>query len=234
MYEACDKLSGRPLHKCNVAVKFMNTNAPQHRRRKLITRQKLESLEEKSTNIFTNNFIDTYYPQRPDSLKLKSMFHVFTWYEYQSKPPKTMVNEKGGLHVELPDQLGFLTKRCAPKFIRTYMPKPDVPETKEDYFRRLLMMFKPWRNEYVDLMDGCESYQESYEKNKDDISVEANKYLSQRHRMDQTDKLIQRLREEATTLANNDLVSSQVPPILENDYDGVVERSVFICDKVIS
>uniref|UniRef100_A0A914WWH4 Helitron helicase-like domain-containing protein n=1 Tax=Plectus sambesii TaxID=2011161 RepID=A0A914WWH4_9BILA len=168
-YEACDKVSGHPLHKSNVNVTFLNTNAKKLWRRKLISKKELDGLDANSKSFVKNSFVDTYYLNRPPELENKSLYFMFTWYNVQQAKPEKMENRKHELHYPLLNGLGYLIKRTTRRWIRTYMPTPDKPDAVEDYFRRLLMMFLPWRDD-DSLRGSCESYQEAYRANEDNQS----------------------------------------------------------------
>lgn len=226
-YEACDKVSGHPLHKSNVRVDFLNTNKKGLRHRRLVSKKELDGMNDASKAFVKNNFIDTYYPQRPAQLEDRSMFYVFTWYDYQNKKPNKMVNKEGEPNFILPNGLGYFIKRVKPRWIRSYMPVPNSPETAEDYFRRLLMMFLPWRDEDT-LQGSWSSFQEAYEANADTVRAEADKYLSQRRRMDETTELMKKLREEREAEASRPVEpDDELPVIAGNQFDGLTERFAF-------
>lgn len=219
-YEACDKVSGHPLHKSNANVAFLNTNAKKLRRRKLISKKELDGLDANSKSFVKNSFVDTYYPNRPPELENKSLYFMFTWYNVQQAKPEKMENRKGELHYPLLDGLGYLIRRTTKRWIRTYMPTPDKPDAVEDYFRRLLMMFLPWRDD--DLLRGSwESYQEAYRGNEDKIRVEAEKFVSQTKRMARTAELMKRLQDEG-----KEADALDVPAISSDEFNGPVERYV--------
>jgi hypothetical protein len=58
--------------------------------------------------------------------------------------------------------LGFLHKRIKSKIIKTQTIKPSNEEQNEQYFYQMLLLFKPWRNESLDLKQNFNSYEESF------------------------------------------------------------------------
>uniref|UniRef100_A0A914W1J9 ATP-dependent DNA helicase n=1 Tax=Plectus sambesii TaxID=2011161 RepID=A0A914W1J9_9BILA len=104
------------------------------------------------------------------------------------------------------------------------MPTPDKLDAVEDYFRRLLMIFLPWRDD--DLLRGsCESYQETYRQNEDKIRVEAEKFVSQTKHMARTAELIKRLQDEGKEADALDL-----PAIPSGEFNGPVEQQIYGAD----
>uniref|UniRef100_A0A914VPN6 ATP-dependent DNA helicase n=1 Tax=Plectus sambesii TaxID=2011161 RepID=A0A914VPN6_9BILA len=219
-YEACDKVSGHPLHKSNANVAFLNTNAKKLWRRKLIGKKELDGLDANSKSFVKNSFVDTYYPNRPPELENKSLYFMFTWYNVQQAKPEKMENRKHEPHYPLLNGLGYLIKRTTRRWIRTYMPTPDKPDAVEDYFRRLLMMFLPWRDD-DSLRGSWESYQEAYRGNEDKIRAEADKFVSQTKRMARTAELMKRLQDEG-----NEADALDLPAIPSDEFNGPVERQV--------
>lgn len=227
VYEVCDKLSGHPLHKSNVLIDFLYTNDKKNRRRHFIDKQQLDELDPSSGHFFKNNFVDTYYPRRPDELDDKSLYYVFSWYNYQRERPVTMSNKNDERHYELSDDLGHLIKRLKPRWIKTYLPRPDSPTATEDYFRRLLFMFVPWRDEDVDLLGSCNSFYEAYEKISNIVKADAEAYLAKRRRLDEATEMIRKLREERVAEAENASEPADCLPVnVDDQFDGLFERSV--------
>ncbi len=58
--------------------------------------------------------------------------------------------------------MGFLHKRIKSKIIKTQTIKPSNEEQNEQYFYQMLLLFKPWRNESLDLKQNFNSYEESF------------------------------------------------------------------------
>ena len=58
-----------------------------------------------------------------------------------------------------------LSKRKKLKMLRYH--KESLNDDTEEYYRHISMLFTAWRNEDVDLLKGCKTYEESYFKQND-------------------------------------------------------------------
>ena len=76
---------------------------PQDRRRKVLPEKELNELAEDSTKIYADNFIDTYYKNRPEALEPLCLYDFFSSYEYHRKND---TNIKGWL--ELQNNVGWV------------------------------------------------------------------------------------------------------------------------------
>ena len=69
MYEVCDILLGDHLYGKSDTVQWVSVDQPHKRRRRLKTHQKLKEMDPDSTDIFEDNLIDNFYPNRPEELE---------------------------------------------------------------------------------------------------------------------------------------------------------------------
>jgi hypothetical protein len=67
-----------------------------------------------------------------------------------------------------------LRKRKKLKVLRYH--KASLNDDTEEYYRHILMLFTAWRNEDVDLLKGCKTYEESYFKQKDVVEFTRSRY----------------------------------------------------------
>lgn len=159
-YEVADKLMGYPLFGKSCAIKWLGIGFKYDRKRRLKDKRDIESLDASSTDLFHNNLIDTYYPNRPDSLEHNCLFDLASYFDFKKeKCLETLNHEKC---VSLKNNLGYLHKRSERYLIKTPRYNPIKNETKENYFHMLLMLFKPWRNEN-DLLGTSNSYADAFE-----------------------------------------------------------------------
>jgi len=82
-YEAADRLLGTHLYGKSESIRFVNTNLPQNRNRILMSFKELEEIKKndpKSENIYTNSYIDTYYPNRPNSMTQTNLYDFMKFY----------------------------------------------------------------------------------------------------------------------------------------------------------
>lgn len=181
-YEAIDKLLGHSCFYSSHEVKFLSTAPKEERKRKLKSFSVINEMRNEDENIFHNNLIDTYYPNRPDELETECLKNIHCNYEYQSKKSgKNQSDEHcniviDGLEEEANDEeeescekyfkikngLGWFRRRTKPKLIKTQFYKVADTEGIEKYYRSILFLFKPWRKE-EELLSGFESYKEAFE-----------------------------------------------------------------------
>lgn len=67
------------------------------------------------------------------------------------------------------------TKKKQQKVIRYH--NISLNENKEGHYRQMIMLFTKWRNEKVDLLHGCSSYEESYIKMRNAIEATKTRYM---------------------------------------------------------
>ena len=140
-YEAADILLGHTLFKTSVKVDYLAASMPQDRKRRVLTEKELNDLHDDSTKIYADNFMVTYYKNRPESLEPLCLYDFYSNYEYHKQNDS---NIKGWL--ELQNNVGWVSKRRAPKIVKTPLYKPDGVQ-QEKYFYQLLVLLKPWRSE---------------------------------------------------------------------------------------
>ena len=102
MHEAADHLSGDHLYEKSVTIQWVDVRMPHKRQRRVkIHAQllKMESEDPENENIFTHNFLSTYYPQRPGDLEdicLHDFVANYSWHETDHKPFTMFVSGVGG------------------------------------------------------------------------------------------------------------------------------------------
>jgi hypothetical protein len=84
LVEAAHRLLSLPLYDCSVNIEFLNTNPPDQRVKTLLPKTKLEKLEEDAptNDLFSKNFIDDYYPNRPRALEDFCLFNIYSNFVY--------------------------------------------------------------------------------------------------------------------------------------------------------
>ncbi len=66
IYEASDKLLGYHMYNFSEQIFFVNAQFSNIRTRRLKEINDIKELDEESTEIYCNNLIDVYYPNRPE------------------------------------------------------------------------------------------------------------------------------------------------------------------------
>jgi hypothetical protein len=84
LVEAAHRLLSLALYDCSVNIEFLNTNPIDQRVKTLLPKKDLEKLEENAPikNLFTLNFIDDYYPNRPPALENFCLFNIYSNFVY--------------------------------------------------------------------------------------------------------------------------------------------------------
>ena len=135
LYEASDLLLGDHLNEKSVTVKWMDVSMPHKRNRRLKDHKVLQQIAQSNPDtedIFEDNLIDTFYPQRPATLEGVCLYDFVAHYDWQSR-----------------DDDGNRKYRK--------LTKPRLPNHKlfdlanelhrEDYYYSLLLLFTPFRDE---------------------------------------------------------------------------------------
>ncbi len=150
LYEQADVLLGHHLCEFSTLVKYVNVNKQANRRRKLKTVKEVQEMDGESDDIYCNNMIDVYYPNRPDEDPMDSMslHEVCSWYDYSKEEPKS----ENAVKFALKNNLGWLKKRGKRAIIKTPVFNTKTDDGVDNYYHGLLMLFKPWRSE-DDLLD---------------------------------------------------------------------------------
>lgn len=162
-YEAADRLMGTRLFGKSESIRFVNTNPPDQRNRILKPYKELaemKSVEPDREDIYTNSYLDDYYPNRPDELDAVSLYEFMKWFDRLPCDNKT---PQGSLLLK--NSLGLLKKRQKPYVINHIHHDPrKSPELKEKYYHSLIMLFKPWRDE-TKLINDTSLYEDEFTLN---------------------------------------------------------------------
>ena len=123
----------------------MGVGLPEFRRRRLKYDKMadLEALDEGHTDLFYNNWIDTYYVARPADLENYSLHRLFTNFDHcKQKPP----NDKRAIYA-LSNELGWFRERLKGKMVATPMMNFNSPNAKhvENCFFMMMQLFVPYR-----------------------------------------------------------------------------------------
>ena len=88
LYEASDLLLGDHLNEKSVTVKWMDVSMPHKRNRRLKDHKVLQQIAQSNPDtedIFEDNLIDTFYPQRPATLEGVCLYDFVANYDWQSR-----------------------------------------------------------------------------------------------------------------------------------------------------
>ena len=116
-------------------IKWVDVSQPHNRKRRLRDHSKLVEIQQRnpnSTNIFEENLVYTFYPERPDEME-----DVYL-YDFVANYVKCGIDEDGKTKYRK------LNKSVLPNH-KIFNPKKE--DEKESYFYSLLLLFVPFRNE---------------------------------------------------------------------------------------
>ena len=141
LYEASDLLLGDHLTEKSDTVKWVDVSMPHERNRRLKDHKHLQELAKQdphNKDVFEDNLIDTFYPQRPSELEDVCLYDFVANYVLQC------VDNHG--------------KRKYRKLVKPKLPNhklfdPGNENQKEDYFYSLVLLFSPFRDESSLLLD---------------------------------------------------------------------------------
>ena len=158
--EAIYRLLGLSMTKSSVKVKFLSTIHPNHRDGLL--KGKLEDLD--SNESIFHNSPHEYYEARPqlsddamveyadveleeDYWENLSLAEFWSWYEIVYKKENILKEGSKTTLIRLQNKKGFIRRRTVPAILRYYLNASN----DEDLARGLLILFKPFRNEFEDI-----------------------------------------------------------------------------------
>ena len=108
---------------------------PHKRNRRLKDHKMLQEIAKEnpdSENIFEDNLIDTYYPQRPINLEALCLYDFVANYDWYGK------DDSGNRKYKK------LTKSGLPNY---KLFDPEKEYEREDYYYSLILLFVPFRDE---------------------------------------------------------------------------------------
>ena len=135
LYEASDLLLGDHLCGKSQTIKWVDVSQPHNRKRRLRDHSKLVEIQQQdpnSTDIFEDNLVDTFYPERPDDMEDVCLYDFVANYV------------KCGLDKNGKTKYRELNKSVLPNH---KLLNPQKEDEKESYFYSLLLLFVPFRNE---------------------------------------------------------------------------------------
>ena len=151
LYEASDLLLGDHLCEKSDTVKWIDAALPHKRNRRLRNHKDLVKLRQtnpNSTDVFEDNLIDNFYPERPTKLEDVCLYDYVRFYERCGK-------DRRGRQM-----CHKLTKPCLPNH-KLYDPEKEGH--REDYFYALILLFTPFRDE-GDLIGEAETAEEAFNR----------------------------------------------------------------------
>ncbi len=151
LYEASDLLLGDHLTEKSETVKWIDVSMPHKRSRRLKDHKVLQEIangDPDTEDIFEDNLIDNFYPQRPQALKDVCLYDFVAEYDWQGK------DDSGDR------KYAKLTK---PRLPNHKLFDPENENQREAYFYSLILLFTPFKDE-SDLLLENETAEEAFHR----------------------------------------------------------------------
>lgn len=155
--EVAYHLLSMPMSVSSRSNVYINTALPNNRVRLVKSKSDLEKLNNDSDDIFVSNMIE-YYTKRPLSLESICLAEFVAWYNYNSKQTITKDDNIDEDDIEMSDKQVFKLLNCKGSIVKRTKAKViryrrfNEEQEPDEYFREMLMLFMPWRNEQSDLI----------------------------------------------------------------------------------
>ena len=135
LYEASDLLLGDHLTEKSDTVKWVDVSVPHKRSRRLKDHKVLEDVTKHnpdSQDIFQDNLLDTFYPQRPSDLENVCLYDFVANYDYCG------TDGNGDRKYR---------KLAKPRLPNHKLFDPEREDQREAYYYSLILLFIPFRDE---------------------------------------------------------------------------------------
>lgn len=227
---------------CSVVVEFVNTSEAKTRTRMLKPTAVLDDLDPEDTNVFVTGALERYI-NRPSIIEHLCYADFVALYSYKGNPKKKnsgnndddsdkssssedeteqvdpQVDPRVGLPkiIQLRDEngkkCGVLKLRKVPKVLR--FCRFNIKKDPMNYFREKLMLFKPWRNEEIELINI--DHERVFLANKELIIENSKKYFAIKEDINLDELLIEV--EQAHESDEPESFADQADPTHVNVYD---------------
>ncbi|CAI9734632.1 Hypothetical predicted protein [Octopus vulgaris] len=136
----------------------LDWNLPNYRLHMFRPQYELDQLGLESTNLYYENMVQNWYPNRSNLMEYMSLYEIAS--KYECVPPNKARNANEG--IQLRNKLGYFYS-VKERIVKS----PNIRltmDTSEHYYHNLLMLVKPWHDEEKDLLEGCKTYKESFDQ----------------------------------------------------------------------
>ena len=193
LYEASDLLLGDHLSEKSDTVKWIDVTMSHRRSRRLKDHKVLQEIAEndpETEEIFLDNLLDTYYPQRPDSLEDVCLHDFVANYDWQNK------DSRGNR---------MYKKLQKPRFPNHKLFDPENENQREDYYYSLILLFTPFREESSLLLESA-TVEEAFHRL---VSSDSSAYHAKLKRMFEAQSNIKKINEARLANGKEESVSKK-------------------------
>jgi len=164
--EAADLVLGHRYYRSSVAVEWLGVGLPAERRRKIKLGRELKQMDPSQRDYYEFNWIDDYYPGRPERLADMCLYDFFSNFNFVKKQPLNLEQKTADgtafrvvKYISTPvcieeKTIGYVVKRGTSKVVRTANVGTRDAKCRERYFCSILQLFLPWKKEDELLSDG--------------------------------------------------------------------------------
>ena len=152
-------LAENPI-KMDARFQFLNAVFPYKRKRMLKNPAQLKQLPDGSTDIWNGDWISSWYPNRPESLKDLSLYQFAKSYDRASNSMVKNMKDKSKL-ITLRNEQGCVKLRSLLHPVIVHGPNIDPIERPEEFYYSHLLLHKPWVDE-SQLKGDSETYEAEF------------------------------------------------------------------------
>ena len=198
-------------------VVFIHTAPPDDRVELLKPMNEIEKMEDDCEEIHTGGLLKRY-TERPHTLENVTLADWTAWYDVCQKSNKKKVckhdtdnllhenwidENNSDVEFDFDNHIANIKnnpattsnkKRSKARIIRSvWFNKEAHPEK---HYRELIMLFTSWRNEQIDLIGNCSTFEERFSNLKDEISTQMSQYAIFSEQLDQIQENLNEINEE--------------------------------------
>jgi len=206
-----------PMKKSSRQVIFIHTAPPDERVELLKPMNEIEKMEDDCEEIHTGGLLKRY-TERPHTLDSVTLADWAAWYDVCHKLNKkkickhdtdnllqeNLIDDKNSddefdfdnhiANIKNNTETTPYKKRSKARIIRSvWFNKEAHPEK---YYRELIMLFTSWRNEQIDLIENCSTFEERFFHLKDQISTQMSQYAIFAEQLDEIHENLNEINEE--------------------------------------
>ena len=220
LYEASDLLLGDHLCEKSTTIKWIDVSPSHNRKRRLKNHSTLVEIRERdpqSTDIFEDNLIDNFYPERPDDMEEVCLYDFVAEYE------KCGVDEGGN---------PVYRERSKPILPNHRVYNPAKENERENYYYSLLLLFVPFRDEADLIEEGetGETAESAFERHLEE-NVALNTHSEKLQRMLRAREHVQQINEARRAQEEN--VTNEPGPVEDDNGPQVAGEATSAMNDVL-
>ena len=149
--EMTNYMLGKSPIRCRERFQFLNCRHPANRKSMLKHGKFLENLDDDSEDIYFGNWLTSWYPNRPDGLKLLSLYDFASKYVRIDRTAARNRKKDRERIVTLKNNAGYMLElkptKNYPHDVIVYGPNLNPSKQTEEFYYSHLLMHVPWIDE---------------------------------------------------------------------------------------